>query len=352
MGSQCAVPTRIQVVHFQRKPGLGLFSVERMFADLRAAMPPSITVTLRVNRFMSKGVLRRVVDAFGARRRSGAVNHILGDVHYLAWLLPRRRILLTILDCVSLERLSGPHRWLFWFLWYWGPVKRAAQITVISEFSRQALLRWVHYPPERIHVIPPPLSPEFVHTPLASRIGQPRLLQVGTDPNKNLLRVIESLTHLPVTLVIIGVLGPVELDALAQRDIDYENHVDLSRAELVEQYHRADLLVFVSTYEGFGVPIIEAQAVGRPVVTGNVCAMPEAAGGAACLVDPFDAADIRRGICRVLDDPAYAAELVERGLENASLYSLDRIALRYEAIYGAIAATKQNRSSADTRASI
>ena len=343
-----AVSTRIQVVHFQRKSGPGLFSIERMFADLRAAMPPTVEVKLRVNRFRSKGVLRRLIDVLGASRHCGAVNHVLGDVHYVAWLLPRRRLVLTILDCVSLERLRGPRRWLFWLIWYWGPVKRAAQITVISEFSRQALMKWVPCPSERIHVIPPPLSPEFVHTPLASRVGRPRLLQFGYHRNKNLLRVIESLRHLPVTLVIVGALRPVELDALAQSNIDYENHVDLNRADLVEQYRRADLVVFVSTYEGFGLPIIEAQAVGRPVVTGNICAMPETAGGAACMVDPLDTADIRRGICKVLDDPAYAAELVEHGLKNAARYSLDRIALRYAAIYEAIVVTEQARSGVDT----
>jgi glycosyltransferase involved in cell wall biosynthesis len=154
---------------------------------------------------------------------------------------------------------------------------------------------------------------------------------------------------MPVTLVIIGVLRPVELDALARRDVQYENHVNLSRSGLLEQYQRADLLVFASTYEGFGLPIVEAQAVGRPVVAGNVCAMPEAAGGAACLVDPFAVADIRRGICRVLDHPAYAAELVERGLENASRYSIDRIALQYAAVYRAIAEAERSHSSADTR---
>ena len=61
--------------------------------------------------------------------------------------------------------------------------------------------------------------------------------------------------------------------------------------------------------------------------------MPEAAGGAACLVDPFDVADIRRGICRLLDDPGYCHELVERGYGNAAWYSPERIAEQYAAIY-------------------
>ena len=81
------------------------------------------------------------------------------------------------------------------------------------------------------------------------------------------------------------------------------------------------------------MPIIEAQAVGRPVLTSNVCSMPEAAGGAACLVDPFDVADIRRGILRLLNEPDYVDELVERGFKNAARYSPERIAKQYAAVY-------------------
>lgn len=323
----------VDVVQFQRRAGRTSFSVERLFDDVRAAMPPDIDVSLRVNRHMSRGVWPRVVDAFEAWRHRGTVNHVLGDVHYLAWLLPRGGTLLTILDCVTLDRLSGLRRWLFWLVWYWWPTRRAARITVISEFSKSALLRWVRYPDDRIHVIPPPLSAEFAPAPLPPEEGLPRLLQVGTVENKNLDRVIEALSGLAVVLVIVGVLTPAQCSRMDVLGVRYECHVDLTRDQLVEQYRRANIIVFVSTYEGFGLPIIEAQAIGRPVVTGNVTAMPEAAGEGACLVDPFDVADIRRGILRVLDDPTYAADLVERGFRNTARYAPERIAGEYAAIY-------------------
>ena len=70
------------------------------------------------------------------------------------------------------------------------------------------------------------------------------------------------------------------------------------------------MLTFVSTYEGFGLPILESQATGRPVVTSNVSSMPEVAGDAACLVNPYDADSIREGILRVINDDAYRKDLM------------------------------------------
>lgn len=329
----CAGGAPIAVAQFQRKAGRTSFSVERLFEDVRASMPPDIKVDLHVNRHMSRGVLPRVSDAWRAWRRRGRVNHVLGDVHYLASLLPKRRTILTVLDCVTLERLSGLRRWMFWLFWYWWPTRRATRITVISEFSKAALLRAVRYPQERVHVIPPPLSPEFQRSPPTSTGGRPRLLQVGTVHNKNVDRVIEAISGLEVVLVVIGALSPAQHGRLQALAIDYECHVDVPREELLQQYRRADVVVFASTYEGFGLPIIEAQAIGRPVVTGNNSSMPEAAGGAACLVDACDVADIRRGIERVIQDRAYVNDLIEGGYRNAARYDPACIARQYAALY-------------------
>lgn len=334
----------VDVVQFQRRAGLTSFSVERLFDDVRTAMPADIRVSLRVNRFMSQGVVTRLSDALAARRQRGAINHVLGDVHYLMWFLPRRRTLLTVLDCVTLDRLTGVRRWAFWLLWYWWPARRAGRITVISEFSKSALLHWVRYPAERVHVIPPPVSPEFTAAPTPPIEGVPRLLQVGTVDNKNLDRVIEAVAGLEMMLVIVGAVSPAQTARMEALGVAHECHVGLSREALVDQYRCCHALVFASTYEGFGLPIIEAQAIGRPVITSNACAMPEAAGGAAILVDPLDVADIRQGVRRVLEDPAYVRDLVVRGLENAARFCPDRIARQYAAIYRDL-----NTSAGNTR---
>lgn len=336
-GGEAARPVR--VAHFMRGPLDEVFSVERIFDDVRAALPGDIEVDVIRSARPNKGFMPRLMNALTARRHRSEVNHVLGDTQYLAWFLPRDRTILTVLDCVSLDRLSGWRRWLLWFFWYWWPLKRAGQVTVISDFTRRALLSWVRYPEDRIRIIPPPLSAEFSPAPPRPFASWSRLLHIGITPNKNLKRVIEAIAGLDVTLILIGQLREDLKEMLAEHRISYENYHSLDRDGLVEQYRNADLLVFPSTYEGWGMPIIEAQAVGRPVVTSNVTSMPEAAGpGGACLVDPFDVASIRAGISRVLGDEAYANALIEAGFENAAKYAGDRIAADYAALYRSVAA--------------
>src|SRR5262249_49098549 len=105
-------------------------------------------------------------------------------------------------------------------------------------------------------------------------------------------------------------------------------------------YHEADVVLFASTYEGFGLPILEAQATGRPVVTSNLHSLPEVAGPAACLVDPFDVASIHAGVLRVLSEPLYRENLISAGFENVKRFTAQKIAAKYAALYESILANQ------------
>jgi alpha-1,3-rhamnosyl/mannosyltransferase len=98
-------------------------------------------------------------------------------------------------------------------------------------------------------------------------------------------------------------------------------------------YAGADLFLFPSIYEGFGMPVAEAMACGAPVVTSNVSSLPEAAGGAALLVDPLDDAALAGAIESVLSDPARRADLVQRGLARAARLRWSATAQRYLEIF-------------------
>ena len=98
------------------------------------------------------------------------------------------------------------------------------------------------------------------------------------------------------------------------------------------------MLLFASTYEGFGVPILEAQITGRPVVTSNISPMDEVTGrilgkDSAISVNPFDIKDIRNGILKLLDNPRLAEEIVQKGLENTQRFSASAIAKQYQDLY-------------------
>lgn len=324
---------KLLITHFMRRPRENVFSIERLYEDVRGAMPDDCNVTVWTCGNFSSGVLPRLQDMWGARRHQGDVNHVTGDVHYLTLLLDPKRTVLTVHDLVTLGRLRGPARLVFWFLWYWLPVRRSRAIVAISESTRAALLASVRCDPAKIRVIHNSVSGEFLPAPRAFNAACPRVLQMGTKPNKNLDRVAEALAGLACRLVIIGPLSDDQVAMLRRHDIDHENHVGLSRAALVAQYEAADMLLFVSTYEGFGLPIVEAQAVGRPVVTSNIFSMPEVAGGGACLVNPFDVADIRASVQRIVHDAGYREGLVASGFENASRFSVAHVAEQYAALY-------------------
>ena len=98
-------------------------------------------------------------------------------------------------------------------------------------------------------------------------------------------------------------------------------------------YRLARAFVFPSLYEGFGLPPLEAMACGTPVVTSNVSSLPEVAGGAALLVDPYDADAIAEGICLAVSDQTLRADLIRRGRERARSFSWAQSVKRIHEIY-------------------
>lgn len=321
-----------------RRPRNRNFSMEQVYADVRASMSAGIHVKVCKNLYFSNGLIQRFLDAVRARIKQGQVNHVTGDVHYLTYFLPKRRTILTIHDCVTLERISGLKHWIFWLLWYWLPERRASVVVTVSETSKKRLLHYLRCNPSKIQVIHNPVSDVFQPKrpePLNGR--KFRFLHVGTKENKNLERHVTALAGLNCTLSIVGALSSEQRACLETFVIDYENHVGLSQEMLVEEYQRCDALLFASTYEGFGLPIVEAQAVGRPVITSNLWSMPEAAGEGACLVDPCSVESIRQGVIRVFEDASYRESLVQNGFENVKRFKASEIAEQYAELYRRVA---------------
>ncbi|MCF8002796.1 MAG: glycosyltransferase family 4 protein [Chromatiaceae bacterium] len=307
-------------------------------------MPSDIVIEKRVNRNFSLGLFRRLWDALAAALLQADVNHVTGDVHYLTYFLDRRRTVLTMLDCVALERSRGLRFWLLWFFWYWLPEKRCAVIPVISEATRQQVLRYLKCDPEKVQVIHCNVSDEFQPTPKQFDSDCPRILHVGTTSHKNLERHAAALEGIKCQLVVIGQISLSQTTALQQHGINYQNLTRLTREEIVAEYQRCDLLLFASTYEGFGLPIVEAQAVGRAVITSDLWSIPEVAGSGACFVDPFDITSIRSGLERVLNDVAYRDTLISHGLENVDRFRTTNIAKQYADLYRQVARNARNNS--------
>ena len=300
---------------------------------IRGALPTCVQARVIVMRFESRGLWRRLYNIIQVSLYQGDVNHIAGDVHYVALLLKPGRTLLTVLDCVSLERLKGWRRALLLLFWYWLPAKRCAMISVISESTKSELLKYVRCSPSKIRIVYCPVDDIFTPDPKPFCGEMPCILQVGTGQNKNLFRVAEALCGIPCHLRVVGRLSDEQREVLLANQVEYSSVIGISDEQMVQEYRACDMLVFASTYEGFGLPIVEAQATGRPVVTSNVYSMPEVAGDAACLVDPFSIDGIRQGILRIIQNDDYRAELIRKGLKNIERFRPAVIASQYIDIY-------------------
>jgi glycosyltransferase involved in cell wall biosynthesis len=224
---------------------------------------------------------------------------------------------------------------------------RAHAVIADSESTQRDVVAHLGLPPARVQVAYPgvsdlfrPVTDPIVRDGCRRRYALPErfLLHVGTiEPRKNLLRLLEAFgiltTDPQFTLDLVLVGGKGWRDAGIVRAIDDFPRRDrivltgrVPREDLPVLYSLADVFVFPSLHEGFGLPVLEAMACGAPVVTSTVSALPEVAGDAALLVEPESAEQIASAVGRLVGDQDLAEALRRRGLERAAAFPWDATA--------------------------
>jgi glycosyltransferase involved in cell wall biosynthesis len=254
---------------------------------------------------------------------------------------------LTVLDLTVVKHPEWfDHRWFYHYTTRTLPVlaSRADRIVTISECSKRDLMDHYGLPAEKIVIVPPAVDHRLFHAThhpesvrdAKARFGIDRkyVLSVGTlEPRKNLVRLVESFALLTAQaddclLVVVGEKG-WQYDEIFRtvRALGLEDTVRflgfVPEAELPLLYGGAELFVYPSLYEGFGVPILEAMASGCPVVCSNRSSMPEVVGDAGLMVDPEDPEAIAQAMRQVLSDSTLAKTLRGRGLERAQHFRWD-----------------------------
>lgn len=267
------------------------------------------------------------------RRNQGDINHITGDIHWIVLGLNPKKTVLTIHDLVGLHDLKGIKKKIYFYLWVFFPIKRARYITVISEKTKNEILDLIPDAESKIEVIPNPLLTELAPLVLEKHNPVPHILIVGTRSNKNIERIFEAVIGLDLLLTVVGELSLEQKQFLDQNDIQYSNKIHISDFELNNCYDRADILCFPSLYEGFGLPILEAQAHNCAVITSNISPMRELASDSALLVNPESSAQIKEAVEKIIKNPELKKKLILQGRENIKKYSMENITKQYIQLY-------------------
>jgi glycosyltransferase involved in cell wall biosynthesis len=236
---------------------------------------------------------------------------------------------------------------------------RASLVLTASESTRQDLQDYYGVPARKIHIIgnatDPTLRQEEDPDRLAAvrrRYGLPPrfLLTLGAGrPHKNVETAVEALAQLDAAvapaLVVAGATDARFEDGVAARAraLRVEDRVVrpgvIREEDLAALYSLADVLVFPSLVEGFGLPIVEAMACGTPVVASDASSVPEVVGDAGLTFPPLDAGALTQALRCLLGDPALRADLVRRGHERAAYFSSDRVGKATIAAYDAALGT-------------
>ena len=288
-----------KILFVERKPSNSI-SIEKVFRQIAKNLSKAKFTTSFEQLNFGNDLIGTLKNLLFYRKSKADIYHITGHVHYIALILPKNRTILTVHDLGILYIRKGLRRYILKKLLFDLPIAKLKYITAVSETTKTEIIKYTGCRSEKIRVIENPLREDFCLTKKKPfNTDLPTILQIGTTYNKNLKNVVKALNGLHCRFRIIGQLDKKMLDFLEENQIKFQNKTDLNDLEIRKEYQDADIVTFCSTFEGFGLPIIEAQAMRTPVITSNINPMKDVAGDFAALADPNDFMHIRSIVLKI-----------------------------------------------------
>jgi glycosyltransferase involved in cell wall biosynthesis len=268
-------------------------------------------------------------------RNVEGVNHITGDIHYGILGLIGCKSVLTIHDDYAYIKahrgvLDKIYKWIFWLFL---PIILANKVVCISDTTKEKIDKLVSNK-KTIVITQHCVSEGFEYSPYIFNKDNPTILQIGATSQKNLETTLHALKNIKCNLRVIKKMTPEQHLLATKLNIKYSNAYDLTDEGIIEEYKKADIVVFPSSYEGFGMPIIEAQSIGRPIITSNIPPMSWVAGnGALLLENPTDVNEYQNGILRIINDTEFRDNLITKGRVNSIRFNLNTVIDKYINLY-------------------
>jgi glycosyltransferase involved in cell wall biosynthesis len=243
---------------------------------------------------------------------------------------------ITIHDLTHLYYFHAKHR-IYYNAVIRPLLKNVDVIFTVSDHARADILQWTGLPENKVVRVYNGVDPTFSADGPRTDIGRPYILYIGNRRlNKNVDGLMRGFAESGLARegFMLGLTGARDEAMMAlERQFGIAGHVHyfgfVDEADLPSLYRGAHLVAFPSLYEGFGLPVIEGMACGTPVLTSNVSCLPEVAGGAALLVNPYESTDIAAGLQRLCHDTVLRETLRTDGLRRASQFSWEHTARGY-----------------------
>ena len=283
--------------------------------------------------------LREQIDIPVLLKRNGI--EALHSTHYNIPLFFRGKLCVSIHDLIHLiypQFLSSKAALFYARLMFSFACKNSDKIITISEHSKRDIIKYFKTDPSRIAITYPGVSSDFFVSEEKARVMKEKygryILYVGAiRPHKNVLRLAEAFISLKQSQKLehkLVLVGKSKTDYLIEiKRMFRENHLENAlviienppQGVIPDMYRGAELFVFPSLYEGFGLPPIEAMACGCPVVSSNSSSLPEVIGDAGLLIDPDKVEELASAMYKVLTEQDFRDSLIQKGFERIKRFS-------------------------------
>lgn len=303
---------------------------------------------------VSKGKFARQLKMGKDAQDLGAqIFHGLSGELPLKWNSKKIKKIVTNHDLIF-ERFPQYYSWFDRKIHFW-KFKKAAQnadlVIAISEQTKQDIVQFLKVPEEKIRVVyqgchsafKEYIFPEFLEETKAKfQLPDRFILNVGTiEERKNVINIVKAVSGRTVPLVVVGKKTKYFSKVESQiRKNKMENQVffldNVNIQELAAIYRMADVFVYPSLFEGFGIPVIEAQFSGTPVVTSNVSCLPEAGGKDAVYVDPHNPDDLRAKILHLWENESERKRRREKSFVSVQKFNDENIAEELMKVYSEV----------------
>ena len=326
------------ITYFHRNLNAG-FSINKVSQTIISCIDDKQEYYMPKNGASFRDIITNIIYTFRHRNKHG-INHVTGDVHYVILALIGCKSILTIHDTVSLDYRNVclfKKKILEW-LWFRIPLKFATKVVCISEQTKLCIEKYTN----RTDIV---VIHNAVDSSFKKHIKEPtdnpiNILLIGTNPNKNIDRTLEALKSFNCHLTIIGKLSIAQEDFLKTNHFSYLVKSGLTDEEIIAEYIKSNIVSFISLFEGFGMIVIEANMVGRPVICSEIPVLKEVAGDAALFVNPTNIESIKKGFKLLFEDSSYRTQLVQKGFENVKRFDANIIRQKWILLYNTVSVQK------------